>query len=202
MQFNRRAATLLFALLSTANVFLAASINFDSLGDGEQVTNQFAGQGVSFQNAIALVSGISINEFEFPPLSNFNVVSDDGGPLSVVFATPQTSVFAFFTYSQSITMHAYDSLNTALGAVSSAAGCESNLALSGTQGCTPNEQLSLSGIGAISRVTITGAVDGGSFVMDDFNFTSDPSSPEIPEPSSFILFAGGLAALAAILRRP
>lgn len=192
------AIALLFALGSTANLTFAGSINFDSLNDGDLVTNQFAGQGVTFQNAIVLGSGISLNEFEFPPRSNFNVISDNGGPISVFFSLPQNSVFAFFTYAQGITMQAFDASNASLGSVSSLAGCVSNLALSGTAGCSPNEQLSLSGIGAISRITISGASTGGSFVLDDLNFDADSAPPGIPEPSTFILLAGGLAALAAI----
>ncbi len=193
---RRRAFSFFFALTTIALPSLAASINFDSLDDGDLVSNQFSGVGVTFQNAIVLGSGISLNEFEFPPRSNFNVISDNGGAISILFASPQSSVSAYFTYTEVVTMQAYDASSTSLGSVTSLAGCSSNLFLSGTAGCSPNEQLGLSGIGAISRVTITGNAAGGSFVLDDLNFDVTSTSSEVPEPSTLFLVTGGIAALA------
>ena len=110
---RRTLLPLLIAVSVTAIPSLAGSINFDSLSDGDLVTNQFSGLGVTLQNAIVLGSGISLNEFEFPPRSNFNVISDNGGPISILFALPQSSVFAFFTYAEGLTMQAFDTSNAA-----------------------------------------------------------------------------------------
>jgi len=185
-----------FLLIISVPAF-SAVITFDSLSDSDLVTNQFSGQGVMFQNAIALTAGISLNEFEFPPKSNSNVISDNGGPISITFSTPQLSLFAFFTYAQAVTVQAFDALSAPLGSASSAAACSSNLALSGVPGCLPNEQISLGGLGPISRVTITGALSGGSFTLDDLNFSA--GAAPVPEPLTCALVSAGLGLL--ILRR-
>ena len=46
-----------------------ATLDFESLSDGDAVTNQFIGEGVTFSNASILTAGVSLNEFEFPPKS-------------------------------------------------------------------------------------------------------------------------------------
>lgn len=198
----RAILTILVGVGLCATSSVCAVLNFDGLSDGDSVTNQFAASGATFQNAIALTAGVGLNEFEFPPRSNFNVISDNGAPITIDFSSPLDSIFAYFTYAQGITMEAFDSGSSSLGTVSSAGGCASNMALSGTAGCLPNEQLSLSGIGAISRVTITGNPAGGSFVMDDLNFTTSAGGPNpvIPEPATILLSAGGLA-MTWLLRR-
>ena len=45
----------------------ATVIDFESLTDSNSVTTQFA--GVTFQNALVLTAGLSLNESEFPPQS-------------------------------------------------------------------------------------------------------------------------------------
>ena len=197
---RRSAKVLGYILPIIANTCFAASLNFDSLNDGDLVTNQFSAQGVTFQNAIALAAGISLNEFEFPPRSNSNVISDSNGPLSIIFSTPQPSIFAYFTYAEMITLNAYDATNTLLGSLSSAVGCASNALLSGTAGCSPNELLTLSGLGDISRVVITGNLAGGSFVLDDLDFPVGVTTG-IPEPSTVAMLAGGLGVLVLSMRR-
>lgn len=195
-----RFRSLVIALVLGAIPCLADSIDFDSLLDGDLVINQFSAQAVTFQNTVVLGSGISLNELEFPPRSHSNVVSDNGGPMTISFASPMGSVFAFFTYSQALTMEAFDLLNNSLGSVSSDSGCASNLAISGTAGCAPNQQLSLLGFTNISSVVITGSATGGSFVLDDLNF--EASSVEVvPEPAHAFVLAGGLVALWATRRR-
>ncbi len=156
------------------------------------MTSQFAGQGVTFGNTVTLSAGVSLNEFEFPPRSNFNVISDDGGPIAIFFSLPQSSVLVFLTYAEPIVIDAFDSSNAFLGTVHSAAPCLSNLALSGTSGCLPNEQLTLMGIGSISRLRIAGNGLGGSFVLDDLTFSGNGVSTEVPEPSQQTLLVVGL----------
>ena len=176
------------ALLACATAY-GASISFDSLADGDSVTGQFAAQGVSFQNAIVLAAGISLNEFEFPPHSNPNVIGDNGGPVTIVFSSPQLSVSAFITYLQPVVIEGFDASNASLGSVSSAAGCASNLKLSGTPGCLPNEEIALTRTVSIKRVVISGNPAGGSFVLDDLSFSA------VPEPATFLLAAGCVGAL-------
>jgi hypothetical protein len=55
------------------------TLNFDGFPDSTILTDQYP--GVTFTNAIILTAGISVNEFEFPPHSGVNIVSDNGGPI-------------------------------------------------------------------------------------------------------------------------
>ena len=66
----------------------AAVIDFEILASLESVTSQFA--GLTFSNSTTLTAGISLNEFDFPPHSGDNVVSDDGGPITIFSAHRQS----------------------------------------------------------------------------------------------------------------
>jgi hypothetical protein len=182
---------LLFAMLSLPSALLAnpITINFDNLLDFDSVTNQFP--GFTFSRATVLRAGISLNEFEFPPRSGSNVIFDDGGPMLISFLTPFDSFSGYFTYSQSLTLEAFDASNNLLGSVNSA--FFSNLALSGDPGSSPNEFFALTVTG-ISSVRITGDPAGGSFVLDDVTAT-------VPEPSSIYLLLSGTAGLALFLKK-
>lgn len=173
-------------------LYSATVVDFDSLSDNEAVTSQFSGLGVLFQNGVALTAGLSLNEFEFPPRSDFNVAGDSAGPLSILFLAPQFSVFGYFTHNVALTMDAFDAGDNLLSSVSSLAGCDNNLLLSGVVGCLPNEQIGLTGVGAIARIMITGAQEGSSFALDDLTFAP---LVDIPEPSTAFYVAGAAAAL-------
>ena len=138
------------ALLNAAPV----TIDFEGLPDSTIVTNQYP--NLTFNNTIILTSGITLNEFEFPPHSGVNVASDNGAPIQITFASPQSTIQAFFTYTRPITIQAFDSTSHLLGSVSSNPACASNMALSGTPGCLPNEPLTIANLGAVSSITITG----------------------------------------------
>src|SRR5258707_9878441 len=84
-------------------------LNFESLVDSDIVTNQFS--GLTFQNTIVLTSGTSLNEFEFPPHSGSNVVSDNNGPITIVFASPIVSFSGYFTYAEPLALTGFDALN-------------------------------------------------------------------------------------------
>jgi hypothetical protein len=166
-------------------------IDFEGLADSTILTNQYA--GLTFTNAIILTAGISLNEFEFPPHSGSNVVSDNGGPITIDFATPVLNFSGYFTYEEPLTLDAFDSLDNQVDSAVSA--FSSNDALFGDAGSSPNEFLQVAFADGISSVTITGDPAGGSFVMDDISFTS-----AVPEPSSIFLLLSG-AALAFGVRR-
>jgi len=168
---------------------VATTIDFESLFDGDLVTNQFP--GLTFSNATALTAGITLNEFEFPPNSGVNVVADEGGPISIAFTTPATAVSGFFTYLIPLTLTAFDAANTAVAMDTS--DFNSNLVLSGDPMSLPNELLTVAFAGGISRVTIEGDPLGGSFALDDLTFTQ--ITTPIPEPSTLLLFVAGIAGL-------
>lgn len=163
-------------------------INFDGLTDGTSVTNQFS--GVTFSNATVLTAGVSLDELEFPPKSGTNVVFDDGGFMSIDFATPLTSFSGFFTYAEQLTLIGLDGSGNVVDTTLSA--FDSNLAVSGEPGSTPNELLQVSFAGGISSVRIEGDPGGTSFVLDDATLTTQGA---VPEPGSFLLLCAGSACL-------
>lgn len=179
------APTVLALGMSVATAPASATVvtyDFEGLADSTTIISQFS--GLTFSNTIALKAGFSLNEFEFPPRSGDVVVSDDGGAINISFAAPVFSVGGYFTYGSALTLQAFDSSNNLLGvAVASLFG--SNLGLSGDQGSSSNELLSYADIGgAIARVTITGNLLGGSFVMDDLRVDNGNS---VPEPQTLLL---------------
>src|SRR5262245_57417486 len=183
------------AVLAPARVS-AATIDFESLLDGEAITTQFL--GVTFSNATTLTAGVSLNEFEFPPFSGVNVASDDGGAVRIDFSQPVLNVGAYFTYAEPLVLRAFDGANNLLGSISSAFA--NNEALAGDAGTAPNELLQLAFIG-IAYVTFTGNSDGGSFVFDDLTYEPLVRVTPMPEPSTIGLMASGLIALAHARRR-
>jgi hypothetical protein len=183
-------ATPLFAAASRAD---AATIDFDALGDGEVVTTQFA--GLTFANAMILTAGISLNEFEFPPRSESNVVFDNGGAISIAFSAPQASVGGFVTYVTPVTLTAFGTSGDTLGVATSTFG--SNLALSGDAGSSPNELLTLAFASGIARVAIQGDATGGSFALDDLTF-QPAATTAVSEPSSLAITVVGVMAIIAL----
>ncbi len=169
----------------------AVVYDFESLADGQSLSVQIP--GLTFANTVALEAGFSLNEFEFPPRSGSHVVSDDGGAITIEFASPIVSVGAFFTYTAALTLAAYDAGNNLLGSGTSL--FVANLAASGDPGSSPNERLSFAdSSGRIARVVITGHVQGGSFTMDDLTVDRGHT---VPEPSTVALGLGlmGLGSL-------
>ena len=189
---------LLLLLAAAAPAALRADtvvIDFETFPDGTpiadstSITTQFP--GLTFTSTTVITAGISLNEFEFPPYSGLNVAFDDGGPMSITFATPVLSLGGYFTYAEPLTLAGLDASSTEVASATSA--FSSNLALSGDPGSSPNEFLSVSFAGGISSVTITGDPAGGSFVLDNATYTTPAAS--VPEPSSIFLFLTGTAGL-------
>lgn len=200
-------ATIAVPAWATATTTL---ITFDDAGlvDGvydrtSYVTNQFAGLGVSFTSAIALVSDIGLNAEEAPPRSASTVLSaasllnavyqDDPslpqfGPFTARFSGPlPTAVGAYFTYEAPVHVSFFDADGFLLGEVDG--GFASNLLSSSIN--APNEFLEFRSSGGIGALRIDGS---GFFVLDDLTFTRE-SLNSVPEPSSLALFALGLAGL-------
>jgi hypothetical protein len=186
------------ALILPSTAF-ATTIDFESLSDSEVVTNQFT--GVIFSNATALTAGVSLNEFEFPPRSGSNVVFDDGGAMSMTFASPLASFGGYFTYLTQLSLEAFTPAHVSLGTITSA--FSSSLALSGDSGSSPNEFLQLAFAAGIGSITITGDVAGGSFTLDDAILTPLQAGPDpnaVPEPGTLALVFSGVSGVLARAR--
>jgi len=156
---------------------------------------QFAAQGVLFTNATALKSGAvggSLNEFDFPPHSGVTVVglgtdmsgnsipgTDNTQPMIVTFLAPHTSVSGWVTYTDPLTLKAFDPAGNLLAILNSSAS--SNLG--------SNENFLFAGIGQISSIQISEGGSPGSraFMLDDLQAT--------PEPTSLVLLASGVGAV-------
>jgi len=176
---------LLFVTFPLTGVASPTTIDFEGLTDGTLITTQYS--GLTFSNAQILTAGLSLNEFELPPHSGVNVVSDYTGPLTIVFATPVSSVSGYFTYDEALTLTAYDSSANVLGSVASA--FSNNLALSGLAGSSPNELLQLSFSSGISELVIAGDPNGGSFALDDLTYSTGGVTNPTPEPGTMGLAA-------------
>jgi hypothetical protein len=163
----------LFIVFPVTLVASTTTIDFEGFPDSTLLTTQYS--GLVFSNAQILTAGISLNEFELPPHSGSNVVSDYTGPLAIVFANPVSAIGGYFTYAVPLTLTAYDSNAKVLGTVTSA--FSNNFALSGGPGSSPNELLQLSFSSGISELVIAGAASGGSFALDDLTYASG-STPE------------------------
>ncbi len=170
----------------------ATTITFDGFSDSAILTNQYP--GLTFANTIILTAGISLNEFEFPPHSGVNVASDNAGPITISFATAINNFSGYFTYSQPLTIDAFNSAKKLLTTKTSL--FSNNQALSGVAGSHPNELDTISFVSGISEITITGNPSGGSFVMDDISYSTNASTT--PEPSTVPLFIAGIGCLCLI----
>lgn len=186
-----RICAITFCTLLGLPLAQAAVVDFEGLSDGEIVTTRYA--GITFQNTVALTAGLSLNEFEFPPISGTNVVADNEGQIRINFLTPVTSVGGFFSYSTRLNFLAFDSAGVQVAAVSSAFNNNSNL--SGDAGSMPNEFLQLFSDGGITSASIGGNPAGGSFVLDNLTFTP------VPVPAAMWLFGSGLLVLLSIARQ-
>lgn len=189
-----RAYCLPIALLLFIPRFVSAEtvIDFESVADSDLITNQIA--GLTFVNTVVLTAGISLNEFDFPPHSGVNVVSDNGGPISIEFGTPVLGFAAYFTYLQPLTLAAFNASNIQVATALSLFG--NNTGTAGDPGSSPNELLQVSSPGFIDSVSITGDPAGGSFVMDDVTLTA-----VVPEPRTLWLILAAIGVIGLLSRR-
>jgi Subtilase family len=161
------------------------TLNFEGFPDSTILTTQYS--GLTFTNAIILTSGISLDEFEFPPHSGVNVVSDNNGPMTIDFSSPITTFSGYFTYLEPLSLDAFNASSSLIASASSE--FSNNEALSGDLGSSPSEFIKLGFAAGISSITITGDPLGSSFTMDDITYTSGTST--IPEPRALpVVFVG------------
>ena len=180
----RRLSIAMMGMLLVPWTAQATLLDFEDLQDLDAVASQYSTQGVTFDNAIALTAGFSLNEFDYPTASGQMAIGDDGGPLVINFANVTDSISAYFTYGSQLTFSAYDAAGALLGSMVNA----------GFDNLGSSELISLDFVG-VSSLRIAGEWDG-SFIMDDLNFNS---VAPVPAPETLSLM--GLAWGAMLLQR-
>lgn len=184
----------IFIVFSIGNV--RASIiteDFESFSDSDIITNEIT--GMTFSNTMALSSGISLNDAEYPPKSGTNVVVDDGGAIEINFNSPVYMVSAYLTYLAQVSMYAYDISNSLIG--TDISDFMENYDSSGN---TPNELFQISSNTGISSIVFIGDSSGYSFVLDDLSVDNEKQH-SVPEPGSLALMLAALAGLVSIRRK-
>lgn len=168
------------SIMATPTSATVVVYDFDGVAFADSMSLTTLSPGLSFSHATVLKAGISLNDADFPPRSGDGVVFDDGGAISISFATPVFSVGGYFTHVTGLSFSAFDSGNQLLGTVSSA-----QLDNTVSSGGPPNEFLSFADAGGtIARILISGDVGGASFVMDDLTVDNGNT---VPEPQTLLL---------------
>lgn len=175
----------------------AAFINFEGYPDSTILSNQYQASGVLFANAAIITAQYSLDEQDFPPHSGVNVAIDVGGPMVLGFTTPIVELSGYFTYTEQLTLTAFDDMQDPIPALTTMSDFTSNYvsAFDPAEDNTPNEFIEIGdGTTPISFIRIAGDPNGYSFVVDDITTT-----PTAPEPGTFPLGAG-LIGLSLALR--
>jgi hypothetical protein len=166
--------------------YAAPIIDFESLAVDEVVTTQFAPDGALFGNAVTLVSGVSLNEIDFPPSSGTNVISGLGsGALGIGIITAAVEVSFQLTTADIAVVSYYDSASALIGQTQVAPNLGSHTLV----------QLHAAGA-PIAGVRIASLATGDAFFL-----TVDDVQVTVPEPSAFLALAVGLLPVAAAIRR-
>ena len=166
------------------------TLNFEGLSDSTFISTQYT--GLTFTNAIIFTSGISLNEFDFPPRSGVNVLSDSGGAISILFTDPILDFLAYFTYVTPVTLQGFDGANQLLA--QSTTAFTNNTASGGDSGSSPNEVLHISTGAGFTKIIIEGDSSGSSFTLDDAAYDTGQVGV-VPEPSTVALTSPGLLML-------
>ncbi|HTF45410.1 MAG TPA: choice-of-anchor X domain-containing protein, partial [Terriglobales bacterium] len=150
------------------------TITFEGLADLQPVDSFYA--GVDFSNAVAHIAGLSLNDAELPPASGSTVALNDGGPITIAWASPISQFGGQFTYTASLTLQFMLNgvpVGTAISAF------DNNLALSGDPGSSPNDPILFERAAGFDSVRIDSI---GSYGVDDVKFNATIQA--VPEPST------------------
>jgi len=191
------AALGMFAMAAPAH---AAVIDFDSLANGTVVTNQFAGQGITFASAggeqILVTAQASYQST--PP----NFICTGTGTIDCA----GTVIFNFSTPVNNLQFDAVGNQNTIATSFAFADIYQngvltvSNLALLVSQGNFLPDHQDLSAYSNITEVLIHDNTDPAGTGYDTISFTS-AAVTTVPEPLTLSLFSAGLAGTMAMRRR-
>jgi hypothetical protein len=189
-----RMAAFVLPLVLLSTRAQAAPISFEGFANFQELTTEI--DGLTIINGMVMTADIGLNQYEFPPASGQNVLTNTllTSPLRIEFATPIAFFSGFFTHDSSLTISAFDSLGNPVGALESLG---SNLANGEADPLlfdplSSNEFLSLALVNPAAAIEIS-ALNDGQFVVDDVTATA------VPEPATLTLV--GLGALGLIRRQ-
>lgn len=173
-------------LLGGARQAKATLIDFEGFSNGTSITNQYQGQGVTFQNATIFQVGY-YNSSGYPPHSGINIVANvapGNGQIEAdaVAGTTWTQASLWYTSASpnGAFLEAYDSMGNLLATAH------------GGDNYGTNSLLSVSA----TNIAYIKFHDSGNFLsMDDFSFTP------APEPASLTLLGLGAVGLIGYARR-
>lgn len=162
-------------------------IDFNLVSNTQSITNQYAGQGVTFSGAlIGLTNPGDTYLFNGSTLAsnwNYQGGGKTGSSWSAFFSSPQTlaGFFVETNPNDSVTVEAFLGL-TSLGTIN----------FVNPNGLTANF-VGIQDLGGFDRITVTTASNtNGFFAMDDFRFEGVAIN-QIPEPGTMALIGLGLA---------
>ncbi len=186
------------AMLSTVPQSLAAVINFDSLAGPVALTNQYAAQGIMFnqieatsQFATSLVS-VSAPNYATPFYSNAN-------PGSFWFVDPATNAAAYVS-SVSLTFNGYNNVGGWFDGATIQALDVSNTVIAGqTQTLNPSTgtnygSTTLTFTGQVHELLFTNILNTNGLGILPFDNVTFGALTPTPEPSTWLLAASALAA--------
>jgi hypothetical protein len=192
---NRFLGMIAFGAALVASPASAATvINFDNLGNGVQVTNQYAGVTFSSQAGSQILTtaqnlGTSLPNFICSAVTSINCVDD----VYLDFATA-VSGLSFLAVGDNNVGHNGDVRvfggSTLLGTVN---------IIGDANGFTPY-LVDLSAFSGITRIEITNITDLVGLGYDDFTFTVGGGSG-VPEPATWAMLLLGLGIVGSTMRR-
>jgi PEP-CTERM motif len=186
-----------FAAATIASPASAVVINFDNLGNGVQVTNQYPGVIFSSQAGSRILTTAQNLGSSTP---NFICSAAVGGSINCV-----DDVYLDFTTAVSgLSFVSVGDNNVGdVGDVRVFAGAT----LLGTVDiivdgvfATPHV-INLSAFAGITRIEIARITDGGGLGYDDFTFTVGAVNGAVPEASTWAMMLAGFGAIGAAMRR-
>ncbi len=173
----------------------ATVVNFNSIANEEQIVAQYAGLGVTFSGGLYGLTNPGDADFFPAPgaaiASNWLYSQAQHGPMpiTVTFSTPVLRV-GFLTE-----VNAGDTTTIATYSGVSSTGSVNHLSSSLTAAFFGVEDLS-----GISSITINVTGPGNHFIaLDDLRFDTGAAA-QVPEPTTWLSLAGGLALLGALRR--